>query len=253
MAMPEAPVSFGSVWLLGVALGLTACTVTCLPFMGSWTLGRNGNMRLVIQDTIAFLLGRFVAYVSLGALAGALGAWLVLQLSSGIGNAVIGAASLVAATSLLWPAGRRAKTACRQASGWSSGSPFLIGTSLTLIPCAPLTTLLATCASGNSTFDGALYGAAFGAGTLITPMLVLIPACGRFGRLLKEEREWLAPWIRTLAALVLLALAITRLALFDAELAIALPCLCGLIILWARLRAHDAARQQKTIPLQIVR
>lgn len=29
-------VGFGTVWLLGVSMGLTACTVTCLPFMGTW-------------------------------------------------------------------------------------------------------------------------------------------------------------------------------------------------------------------------
>ena len=33
-------VTLGTVWLLGVSMGLTACTVTCLPFMGTWALGR---------------------------------------------------------------------------------------------------------------------------------------------------------------------------------------------------------------------
>ena len=32
-------VTFFSIWLLGVSMGLTACTVTCLPFMSSWVLG----------------------------------------------------------------------------------------------------------------------------------------------------------------------------------------------------------------------
>ena len=32
-----------AVWLLGVSLGLTACTVTCLPFMGTGVLGRGGG------------------------------------------------------------------------------------------------------------------------------------------------------------------------------------------------------------------
>jgi len=32
-------VTLATVWFLGVSMGLTACTVTCLPFMGTWALG----------------------------------------------------------------------------------------------------------------------------------------------------------------------------------------------------------------------
>lgn len=252
MAMPEAAVSLGSVWMLGVALGLTACTVTCLPFMGSWALGRQAGMRWVLRDTAAFLLGRLVAYAGLGALAGGLGAWLVLQLAGGIGNAIIGTASLCAAGGLLWPPGKSTHASCRPFSKWSSGSPFFIGVSLTMIPCAPLTTLLATCAAGNSALAGAQYGAAFGAGTLLTPMLVLIPACGRFGLILRAQHQWLAPWIRGLAALVLAMLGINRLALLDTVMTFLISALLALIVLWAHVRIRRTARSEKIIPLQII-
>ncbi len=41
LLLPKA-LRFFSVWLLGVSMGLTACTVTCLPFMGTWVLGHGG-------------------------------------------------------------------------------------------------------------------------------------------------------------------------------------------------------------------
>ena len=47
-----------AVWLLGVSMGLTACTVTCLPFMGTWVLGRGGSKREALLDTGVFVLGR---------------------------------------------------------------------------------------------------------------------------------------------------------------------------------------------------
>ncbi|MFA5371961.1 MAG: sulfite exporter TauE/SafE family protein, partial [Sideroxydans sp.] len=65
-----------TVWLLGVSLGLTACTVTCLPFMGTWVLGRGGTQLQVWRDTGLFAAGRILAYTLLGAVAAAAGTWL---------------------------------------------------------------------------------------------------------------------------------------------------------------------------------
>lgn len=234
--MTDAPVTFASVWLLGVALGLTACTVTCLPFMGSWAIGRQGGMRAVLLDTVAFLGGRLFAYTALGALAGTLGAGLVRVLSGGIGHLAIGLASFLGAAYLLWPRLFASGQPCQPVAGWAQGSPFLIGVSLTLIPCTPLTTLLATCASSHSAWGGAAYGASFGAGTLLTPMLVLIPACGRFGESLRAQRSWLVPWIRTLAACVLAGLGYHRVALFDSRLGLGLVAILSLVLAWAYLR-----------------
>ena len=42
-ALLPSETTFFAIWLLGVSLGLTACTATCLPFMGTWILGRGGS------------------------------------------------------------------------------------------------------------------------------------------------------------------------------------------------------------------
>lgn len=39
-ALATDQVALATVSLLGVSMGLTACTFTCLPFMGTWALGR---------------------------------------------------------------------------------------------------------------------------------------------------------------------------------------------------------------------
>lgn len=65
-----------AIWLLGVSLGLTACTVTCLPFMGTWVLGRGGSQTQALYDTGMFVTGRIIAYTLLGAIAGGAGVWL---------------------------------------------------------------------------------------------------------------------------------------------------------------------------------
>ncbi|NTV95489.1 MAG: sulfite exporter TauE/SafE family protein, partial [Thiobacillus sp.] len=88
--MPE-PAGVASAWLLGLTLGLTACTVTCLPYMGAWMLAR--ERATALADTIAFLAGRVAAYALMGLAAGLAGAWLTAMLASGISHVAVGVAS----------------------------------------------------------------------------------------------------------------------------------------------------------------
>lgn len=209
-ALPET-ISLFSVWLLGVSMGLTACTVTCLPFMGTWVLGRGGSNREALLDTGIFVLGRVTAYSLLGGLAGALGVWLTHALSSGVGNAFIGAASLGAGVWLLLPA--RRKMPCGAAQRGAGTPPFLLGFSLSLTPCAPLASLLAVCALSGGALSGVGYGLSFGLGAALTPLLVIVPLLGLFGRNLREGREWLGKWLRWGAAIVLIVIGLRRLLL----------------------------------------
>lgn len=241
--MPEAPVDLFSVWLLGLALGLTACTVTCLPFMATWTLGRGGKLRDNLVDTLLFLSGRLSAYTALGAIAGASGAWLLATLASGIGNFVIGVASLVAAVWLAAARDAGGPGACSLRRRGEGASPFLLGVSLTLIPCLPLATLLASCAAAGSAVQGGVHGAVFGLGALVSPMLVLIPACGGLGRVLREQAGWIVPWLRYGAAAVLLLLGARRLLLVDLSLALGLSLVALLCLLLLERRRTRRARR----------
>lgn len=206
--LPQQVTLFG-VWLLGVSMGLTACTVTCLPFVGTWVLGRGGGNREALLDTGVFLLGRVTAYSLLGGLAGALGAWLTQILSGGIGNAFIGISSIAAGVWLIWPAQR--KSACSAARAGAGTPPFFLGFSLSLTPCAPLASLLAVCALSGGTLSGIGYGLSFGLGAALTPILVIVPLLGLFGRKLRDGRQWLGKWMRWGAAVVLVAIGLRRL------------------------------------------
>lgn len=197
------------VWLLGVSMGLTACTVTCLPFMGTWVLGRGADRGEALRHTGIFLAGRIAAYALLGGLAGALGALLTKALASGAGNAAIGGASVAAGLWLLRPEVRRG--ACGAARRGAGMPPFLLGFSLSLTPCAPLASLLAVCALSGGTLAGAGYGLAFGLGAAVTPLLLLVPLFGLVGRSLRDGRAWIGAWIRFGAAAVLLVLGLRRL------------------------------------------
>lgn len=232
--LPDPNVSAFSVWLLGASLGLTACAVTCMPFIGTWALARGEDGAAAWRDTLMFLGGRLMAYVLLGAIAGGVGAWFVQELASGIGNLAIGVSALASAAWLLWPT--TTNMLCQRINGAHSISPFMMGGALTLIPCAPLATLLAACAAAGNAAHGAFLGGLFGFGALLTPMLVLIPACAYFGQYLLRHQGWLRPWMTGGAVVVLSVLAYARIDLVDNRLFPYIVSLIALVVGWAHLR-----------------
>ena len=203
-------IGYFAAWGLGLTMGVTACTVTCLPFMGTWVLGRGGSGRGALRDTGLFLLGRITAYGLLGALAGALGSWLAHALDSGVGHTAIGLASIAAGVWLLLPEQRHACGTMRRAAAMP---PLLLGFSLSLTPCAPLGALLAACTVSGGGVEGMGYGLSFGLGAALTPLLLLLPLLGLFGNRLRENRPWLVKWTRWGAAAVLVAIGLRRLTL----------------------------------------
>lgn len=203
--------TFFAIWLLGVSLGLTACTATCLPFMGTWILGRGGSQGQALRDTTLFVSGRILAYSLLGAIAGGAGMWLSQALRGGTGNAVIGLSSIAAGLWLLRSG--KVHAPCGVARGSGSTPPLMLGFSLSLTPCAPLASLLAVCAAAGSIKLGMVNGVAFGLGAALTPLLILLPLISLLGKNLRDNREWLTRWIRLGAAAVLLLLGVRRLLL----------------------------------------
>lgn len=226
-------VTLATIWLLGVSMGLTACTVTCLPFMGTWALGRAGGQREAFLHTGVFLAGRVTAYALLATLAGALGAGLAQALGSAWGNALIGGASILAG---LWLLRRPAEKSCAAPinTADSAGAappapsfqpirfhrkksdslpPLFLGAALSLTPCTPLASLLALAAQAGSPAQGAAYGLAFGLGAAMTPLLILVPLAGSLGTALRDGRAWLSRWLVWGAAAVLILLGLRRLLL----------------------------------------
>jgi sulfite exporter TauE/SafE len=199
------------VWLLGVSMGLTACTITCLPFLGSWVVGRGLGARAALYDTGVFLLGRITAYSLLGAIAAGLSGWLIGALEGNAGHMVIAAASIGAGAWLLWPSRRHAP--CGTARKGAAMPPFFLGFSLSLAPCAPLAALLAACAYTGEVLAGASYGAWFGVGAAITPLVLVVPIVGLSGRRLLGAQPQLLRWLRIGAGIALLALGLRRLLL----------------------------------------
>lgn len=204
--------SLGTVFLLGVSLGLTACAVTCLPFIGTLVVGKAEGRSAGMRDAALFLCGRLLAYAALGGLAGLIGTEFVQMLAAGTGNAVIGLVSVASGLMLGALPQMSAHAACQRMRASNALPPLAMGVALTLIPCAPLTTLLASSAASGSPLHGTLNGLVFGLGALLTPMLVLIPATASLAQRIALDQPWLVGTLRMAASLVLIAIGLRRIA-----------------------------------------
>jgi len=198
-----------SVWLLGLSVGLTTCTVACLPYLGTWVIGQGLGTRAALGDTAAFASGKVLAYGVLGGLAAGLGQVLLKYLQGGVGHTLIGLVAVASGVYLLWrkPAARR----CGLSQGDRRLSPFSMGFALSFTPCAPLAALLAAAATAGEVPSGVLYGLLFGIGAAMTPLFIVIPLLGGFARRIQAEQPWLGPWLLRFAAMVLIAIGLRRL------------------------------------------
>ncbi|MBF0188253.1 MAG: sulfite exporter TauE/SafE family protein [Magnetococcales bacterium] len=200
-----------SIWLMGISVGVTSCAATCLPFLGTWTFGRGRGGVSALGDTALFLTGKILAYSALGAAAGLLGDWISGGLSGRAGHLAIGGSSIVAG---LWLMVRKERSrCCGPSKSRDALPPFLLGFSMSLVPCAPLASLLALCALGGNGALGAGYGALFGLGTALTPLLMIMPLVGIMSHTMTLERPWLGQWLRMGAGVTLCLLGVRRLML----------------------------------------
>ena len=200
------------VFVLGLSVGLTACTVTCLPFLGTWALSRGQGANAGYVDTAAFALGKITAYAALGTMAGFMGDALVQILNGGLGHWLIGGAAILAGLWLVFSSNRRL-IPCRQAKHGQHLSPFVLGFALGFTPCPPLAALVGACAVLGSASMGLFYGAVFGLGAAITPLFLVIPLLAKFGYELQAGRPWLEKWLYRIGGGVLVAIGLGRLAL----------------------------------------
>ncbi|MGE4281753.1 MAG: sulfite exporter TauE/SafE family protein, partial [Magnetospirillum sp.] len=98
------------VFVLGVSVGLTACAVSCLPFIGTWAMARGQGGWSAAEDLAAFLAGRLAGYALLGGLAGWAGESLGRELTGPSGHLAIGLAGIFAGLALLAGGGKAGKS-----------------------------------------------------------------------------------------------------------------------------------------------
>ena len=163
---------------IGFSLGIAGpCLLTCAPLV-AYVAGRRLSFLQGLSDILIFLLGRFLAYLLLGYIAGFSGTYLRI-LATGVfapwlrllaGTVIILMGVYVGVgqkvTDKLCPA--------RLGKVTGIGSLFLLGIIIGISPCPPLVSLLIELAVvSKSGLDALTYALFFGLGTFISGLLTL--------------------------------------------------------------------------------
>lgn len=188
---------------LGLVFGFSACTISCLPYLGPVFLASDGGIRQSWRTVLPFSLGRLFSYAGLGLLAGLAGQYL----GNGIGDVrwLLGVAAIMVGLALLLR--RPSHTACATAApaeqplrpmtpgraprALMPGGLFLLGAGMALTPCAPLGTVLFSAAVTASAGHGLALGLSFGLGAIALPALIFGIGVAYIGSRLREQlRHW---------------------------------------------------------------
>lgn len=187
---------------LGLVFGLSACTLSCLSYLGPVFLANGGGIRQSWRTLVPFSLGRLTGYAALGTIAGAAGQYIGGELEGGRFRWLLGVAAVLVGTALLL---RRRRPACgvdrpkevpltrRDALSRTvmPGGLFLMGTGMALTPCTPLGTVLFSAATIGDAGHGLSLGLGFGLGAIAIPSLVYGVGAAYLGERLREQlRQW---------------------------------------------------------------
>ncbi|WP_457599550.1 urease accessory protein UreH domain-containing protein [Hydrogenimonas sp.] len=204
-------VSFVGLFLMGIAYGATACTLSCTPMLGPLLVTHGGSLRVSLRLVALFGAGRIVAYTLIAAAAFYTSASLkeVLDrpdLTGPVTGGIMVLTALYLFYRLLAPATGRCAAGRLDLSRFAEAGVFAMGALLSINLCGPLLALAATAAAATSPLTAAGYGLMFGLGSVLVASLFfglfLAPVTRELLRQFTARRFWIEA---SASALLLLA------------------------------------------------
>ena len=201
---------------IGFGFGLAGpCLFVCTPVLAAYIAGRQMAWRQTLSNIFMFLVGRLLAYLILGYLAGLSGIVLRQFCSSKLIIFInaLGGIIVILLGIYVWlgrePFSLSGK--CGADKIFSSGSLLILGFTMGALPCTPLLALLLEIALISKTaLNGIAYALFFGLGTLASGFITITVLSGTLAwlpaKILKSKRSSLI--FRTICALLLIWLGV---------------------------------------------
>lgn len=190
-----------SLLTMGLVYGATVCSLSCLPYLGPLFIGESGGFKKGIGGGISFMTGKIICYGMLGGVAARLGQEVVFENSTA---QIIMAVVLIAVGLLLFFSN---PDSCRQPCDRQARRPLsfmALGAATGLTPCPPLAAVLVLAAQSGHAINGVVYGALFGVGLMLSPIILAGGLLAFIGQRIKREVSEIAPYLRFLAALIII-------------------------------------------------
>lgn len=185
----------GGLLLLGFTYGGTFCALTCLPYLGPFLLSTGDGFRDGLRSSALFLFGKLFVYTSLGGLAAYLGKGLELDKIEA-SKYIVGATLFAVGIFIVFS--RKGKCEKNVRKGEKVSALFL-GVTTSLTPCPALIVVFTLAVKNGSVLSGVLYGAVYGLGVAVSPLLIIGAGISTIGGRLKENIGGFMPYLRAAA------------------------------------------------------
>lgn len=195
-------ITYLQLFFIGMTFSLSGpCLFSCLPIIITYISGSRKNWKQSFKDISIFVIGRFIAYLLLGLLAGAsvsvLNKFVSLKVSMYF-RPIAGIISIILGVFVLLSAKKNHKFCFFiEKKNLGIANLFLFGLIIGISPCIPLLALLSEITLiSRSPLDGLFYTFFFGLGTSIGTFVIMGISCGIFNwvpqRIFKSEAIVLA-------------------------------------------------------------
>jgi len=174
-------------FILGLTVAYGPCLLFCSPAILAYIGGTSRGWRSGLRSALTFSLVRLLVQVVLVSLAAMLGVLLTERLQRGQGGLQIAGGIFIIVMGLFLAIGGKditQKCFCR-----GEGGAAFLGLVEGLVPCAPFLSVLVYAAlRAETVLQGVVFGAAFGGGAFLSPILLFSPLVGEVAGKLTGKR-----------------------------------------------------------------
>ncbi len=183
-----------SFFLLGLSFGAGPCVASCGPLILSYVAGTRKNIISSLGVYILFSLARIAVYIALGITVFFLGGFILDKALGGLSRYVfiLGGTFMILVGILTISGGhvrfRPLQMLQKNMIEHDKKSIIIFGLIIGLLPCAPFLAVISYLGLISKTWlQALLYSLVFGAGTILSPLILLVVAAGFIPRILADK------------------------------------------------------------------
>jgi thiol:disulfide interchange protein DsbD len=201
------------VLVAGFFYGMTLCSFSCLPYIGTYIMGTQDGFKKGFKATIIFSISRIATYTLLGGLCGYIGSVILKEINPESILLITGSViALIGIIVILMPLRACPQSSHKISERISLQNPYLhlifMGVVISLIPCLPLTSVLLYSSTTQSIFTGGLIALIFSIGTSISPLCLFGGLAGWLSKKIRFQIPQRKGLMQRISGIVLVLLGI---------------------------------------------
>lgn len=178
---------YWGVLIAGLFYGMTFCSLSCLPYLGTYIMGMQQGFGKGLKAAFIFSLSRIVTYTFLGGLCGYIGSLICEEINPRlilfITGLILFLIGIIVILSPLRSCIQNGRSISKKISVQNAYLHLIImGIVISLTPCPPLTGILLYSSTTHSVFTGGFIAFMFSIGTSISPLCLFGGAAGWFSQ-----------------------------------------------------------------------